>query len=350
MSGKTSHRRTVGAECAADPTDQTSCERSADRSTGSDYRSSVDLDAGVIAEYSQRAAPYIEMWRDASPPWLDDLELAPAPPYNRMGTHSLKFEDWFEIDEQQESERSLRLRLLDERPNDVFAVLPTAQDASVEVLELVRDWSVGRGLVDLAAPTGDQHPLVEAGLLVQDDLCIMIQRDGQWRLDGAFLCFPSVWRLHDKLGHGMAAIHEPIGHYDELESRVDRLFDRMRVGQAVWRRNMSLKPTHTLFLPISKSTTSASTVSIAEDGSPYWIRSERQTLTKLPRTGAILFAIRTQIAPVSVLLRRPDIAAGIVAMYDSWDEHMAAFKMADSNISDSLLPWLRALTAADPAR
>ena len=32
-------------------------------------------------------------------------------------------------------------------------------------------------------------------------------------------------------------------------------------------------------------------------------------------------------------------------MYDSWDEPMAAFKMADPNIGGTLLPWLRALAA-----
>ena len=329
--------------------------------TAGGYRSIVEFDASVVAEYRQQAEPYIDMWRDAAPSWLDELELAPAPPYNRMGTHSLTFEDWFQIDERQEYERSLRLRLVDERRDDVFAVLPTAEDAAIEVFELVHGWATARGLIAPSAVAGGgRHPLVEAGLLVQDDLCIMIQRDGHWRLDGAFVCFPSVWRLHDKLGMGMAAIHQPIGHHDELESRVDRFFDRMRVGNPVWRRNMSLKPTHALFLPISKammtsdslsatlSETLSATLSIGEDGSPYWIRTERQTLTKLPRTGAILFAIRTQIAPVSVLLRRPDIAEGIVTMYESWDEEMMAFKMADPNVRTSLLPWLRTVATGQP--
>ena len=332
------------------------------------YRSIVDLDDDLVVRYRQQPGPYVDMWRDAAPPWLDDLELAPAPPFNRMGTHSLPLVEWFQIDERREDERSLRLRLVDERPDDVFAVLPTAEDAASEVFELVHGWATARGLIDpSASPTGARHPLVEAGLVVQDDLCIMTRRGGQWRLDGAFLCFPSVWRLHDKLGRGMAAIHQPVGHHDELDSRIDRFFDRMRVGAPVWRRNMSLKPTHALFLPISKLAASKSaaspaisdispaigdvssrggdgspsTSSIGEDGSPFWIRSERQTLTKLPRTGAILFAIRTQIAPLSVLRRRPDIAEGIATMYESWDEEMLAFKMADPHVRRSVLSWLR---------
>ncbi|MCU1395489.1 MAG: uncharacterized protein JWM34_3917 [Ilumatobacteraceae bacterium] len=310
----------------------------------------MELDDAIVAEYSQDPQPYRDMWSHTVPPWLDELDLSPAPPHNRMGTRSLPADDWFVVDELRSSELALRRRLLSERPDDVFACLPAAEDAAVEVLELVRGWTVERGLTSTDEPTiGHLHPLAAAGLLVQDDLCIMNKRDDEWRLDGAMLCFPAVWRLQEKLGRGMSAIHEPIGHYDELESRVDRFFDRMRVGQPIWRRNLSLKPTHSLFLPISKTSTSSASIDVASDGSPYWIRSERQTLTKLAGSGAILFAIRTQIAPVSVLLRRPDIARGIVTMYSSWDAEMNAFKMADSNIADTLLPWLAAAASTGHA-
>ena len=305
----------------------------------------MELDAGIVGAYSQPPQPYLDLWADSVPPWLDELDLSPAPPHNRMGTRSLAIDDWFVVDSLRDSELGLRRRLFDERPDDVFACLASAEEAAVEVLDLMQGWTTDHGLLGVnAADDGERlHPLAAAGLLVQEDLCIMILRDGEWRLDGAMLCFPALWRLADKLGRGMTAIHEPIGHYDDLESRVDRLFDRIRAGQPIWRRNMSLKPTHSLFLPLSRARLTSHIVPVAPDGSPYWIRSERQTLIKLPRTGAILFTIRTQLAPASVLIRRPDIAAGIVTMYESWDAEMNAFKLADCDIADSFLPWLRSI-------
>ena len=61
-------------------------------------------------------------------------------------------------------------------------------------------------------------------------------------------------------------------------------------------------------------------------------------MRKLPRTGAILFGIRVQLAPVGVLRHRPDRAADLLAMIDSWDAPMRDFKSADT--MDGLRAWL----------
>ena len=45
------------------------------------------------------------------------------------------------------------------------------------------------------------------------------------------------------------------------------------------------------------------------------VRSERQTLVRLPRTGAVLFTIKTQLCPVTALRQRQDLA-GALACYE----------------------------------
>ena len=211
-------------------------------------------DAGV-ATYVQDVAPYLALHRDRSPDWLDDLELRPAPPHHRMGTRGLDLADWLVVDELRPAELALRRRLLAERRDDVFAVLPTAQAASEETLELIEAWARAGGLASDPgpAPAGDEHPLAVAGAMVQEDLCLMVHRDGAWHLDGAVLCFPSAWVLAEKMGRSVADIHGPVDHYaSDLEARVDVFFDRFRVDRPVWRRNMSFKTTHALYLPHSK--------------------------------------------------------------------------------------------------
>ena len=174
----------------------------------------------------------------------------------------------------------------------------------------------------------------------------MVRRDSGWHLDAAMLCFPSMWRLADKLGRSVAAVHGPVDHYaDELGERVDRFFDRFRVDGPVWRRNWSIKPTPALHLPYAKHDDVIGPSDVGTDGSPFWLRSERQTLRKLPDSGAILFGIRVQPAPVAALRRRPDIAAALLAVLDSWDGPMRAFKEADALLA--LFPWLRE-AARDP--
>ena len=56
---------------------------------------------------------------------------------------------------------------------------------------------------NLAAPPRD--PLELAGLLVQEDLCIVQNDDNAPVLTAAVLCFPSRWRLAEKIGRPLAA-------------------------------------------------------------------------------------------------------------------------------------------------
>ena len=77
--------------------------------------------------------------------------------------------------------------------------------------ELVNRDSGDRWTVD-----GDvRDPLDIAGRLVQEDLCILQDVEGELRLTAAVLCFPNRWRLSDKLGRPMLAIHAPVPSYAE---------------------------------------------------------------------------------------------------------------------------------------
>src|SRR6185295_18543550 len=89
---------------------------------------------------------------------------------------------------------------------------------------------------NLAAPT--VHPLELCGRLVQEDFCL-VQRDGDRHcLVGASLCFPSRWRLADKIGRDIAFVHGPVPGYDTTLARpVDRFFDTLKPERLVWRLN-----------------------------------------------------------------------------------------------------------------
>ena len=277
------------------------------------------------------------------PSWLDELELAPAPPHVKMLTRSLGG-DWLIADEFREMEVGLRRRLLDEQHPLVFAMSPSAQEAARETLELVEQWLARNNLPP--APAGF-HPLEAAGRSIQEDLCLMVKREGSWHLDGAVLCFPSFWSLTEKFGRPTSAVHQGVAHYDEdLAPRVDRFFDRMRAGQVVWRRNLSVKPYPLLFVPLPKRAQPVGDLSTTQDGSPFWLRSEWQTLQLLPQSGAILFTIKLQLAPARVLMNRRDRAADLLAMYRSWDDEMVRYKIASNNLAPGFIPFLEKLSAA----
>ena len=94
-------------------------------------------------------------------------------------------------------------------------------------------------------------PLDIAGRLVQEDLCILQEVDGELRLTAGVLCFPNRWRLSDKLGRPMMAIHEPVPSYAErLGKPVDRFIGLLAPDRPVWRLNWSLMDNPMLFQPV----------------------------------------------------------------------------------------------------
>ena len=290
-------------------------------------------------------APAFHLYEQAGvPDWLDELDLTPGPPNLKMGTRAVDVNDCLRLDQFRESEISLRNRLLDEQRGVVFASRASADDASLETLDLVRRFLATRG-EPVPNLSGHMHPLEAAGRLVQEDLCLMMNRENDWHLDAAVLCFPSLWSLQEKFGESTTGLHRNVAHYaEELSPRVDRFFDRLKPGQAVWRRNLSIKAYPLLFLPQRKAFNVAANIDIAEDGSPFWLRTERQTLQVLPRSGAILFTIKLQLAPARVLLTRPDRARDLLALYRSLDEGLTTYKTAGNPLSETFLPWLERIT------
>jgi len=227
-----------------------------------------------------------------------------------MGTRALGPDPWLVPDDLAPSELALRQRLLSEQTEHVLACTPRGEQSAAEAAALVAD-ALG---VPGGRPAGT-HPLAWAGSLVQEDLCLMVHHHGDWHLEGAVLCFPSTWNLGDKMGRPTAQVHAPVAHYaEELGQRVDRFFDRLVPEKPVRRRNQSLWPACLLWVPTPRFDPvlwDPPSVDPSEPG--LWLRSERQTLRRLPRSGAILFTIRVQMTALSVLSERPDVASGLAA-------------------------------------
>lgn len=260
-----------------------------------------------------------------------------------MGLMALKAEAWIEIDRHYDRYLAEKRRLLSERPEEVFAALPEAEAASSELLALLaahlatvfpdRFRREDGSLVHLRRGErfdldGDLHPLDLAGRLVQEDFCLMQPGSEGYRLTAASLCFPTRWRLHDKFGHPMARIHRPVPFYGErLERPVDRFFERMKPDKPVWRLNWSLTDDSELFQPTGHSRPDAD-LGISSDnaGTRVFFRVERQTLRRLPASGAICFGIRVYQNPLSDIEGEPGLAARLAAAVRQLPEEVLFYK------------------------
>jgi len=163
----------------------------------------------------------------------------------------------------------------------------------------------------------------------------------RYLLEAASLCFPSHWRLVDKMGRSVAAIHAPVPHYaDELAARVDTFFDRLRPERPVVRRNLSIHSHDELFRPEPHESPSSFAPGVS-GLDQVWLRSERQTLMRLARTDAVLFTIKTQQCPAAVLTQRPTVARALATKLAALEPELRATGETIP-FPPWLVPWLQA--------
>ncbi|MEO1647825.1 MAG: DUF3445 domain-containing protein [Pseudomonadota bacterium] len=158
---------------------------------------------------------------------------------------------------------------------------------------------------ELAALLGLEGALPEAAAASHEDMCLL-QRfadEDYYRLIGAAVAWPTDWRPKDKLGLPLRALHAPIAGYEEqLASGVDRFMDTLRAGPIYGRCNWFIAPTgNRRWLAEGKPEDQFAHVTPQNAGEALFVRSERQTLRRLPKTGAILFTIGVYVAPLASL-------------------------------------------------
>ena len=148
------------------------------------------------------------------------------------------------------------------------------------------------------------------GRQFQEDLVLMDARDGETVCVAGHLCFGSGWALGEKLGRSLGDIHAGVPDFANLVGLpADLLLRRLKPGRPVGRWNWTLSPTDRLNLaPALARDWHHTRQEVTEEnaGTRCFLRRERQTLSRLPRTGAILFTIHTYLTPVG------EIAADIV--------------------------------------
>jgi hypothetical protein len=272
----------------------------------------------------------------------DYLPFTPGPFRLRVGARPLDLDEWLEVDASYEQELAEKRRLLGERPDDVLAWLLDTEAASREVLDEV----VGHlrthfrdRLGDVAPPADAAHPIDAAGRLVQEDLCLHLEVDGELVLAAASVCFPAKWDLRDKIGRPIRAIHQPVPGYDDaLGAPVDRLLARLPIDRPVWRLNWSVNSDPALFQSkVGRS--SPPEVTVDDAGERLFLRVERQTLRRFPRFDSVLFTIRTYQRPFSELSGRPDVRRDLAAAIRELPEPMRAYKGLRVNAAPAVA-WL----------
>lgn len=239
-------------------------------------------------------------------PWMD-------PRTRRLpGLNPVLPGQWLLVDEVYAAQMAYRARLLAEQRAAVHQLSEPARPAAEELLQRVLaelrlkpDFTVNAGTV--YCPDGREvaidrdNPLITCGHLVQEDFNIVQQRDGEpggeHVLTGSVLCFPASWVLAEKFMQPLSHIHGPIAAYTpDIAKRVQRLFNLIKVDQPLWRANFLIYSDPDLFQPRWTYRRR-----VVDPDGPKWMRVERQSLLKLPDTGAVVFSIHSYVVPMGNL-------------------------------------------------
>lgn len=202
----------------------------------------------------------------------------------KMGLHALTEDEWLQ------PEPDLAARAAG------FAAFPEGVQIS----------SAGEGPGrEIAAMLGVSGGLPEAARAHHEDVCLLTRREREdiYRLVGAAVAWPSDWHPADKLGLPLAAMHAPIqGYAEQLASGVDHFMAKLRPGKIFGRCNWFIAPTGAgRWVADVPGEVAFAHVTAANAGETLFVRSERQTLRRLPETGAILFTIGIYVAPLGTL-------------------------------------------------
>ena len=176
-----------------------------------------------------------------------------------------------------------------------------------------------------------EEPLDFIGRHVQEDLILMMQRDGDLFLDAGQLCFPANWSLYFDLGMSFKEIHSPIPGFqnDDLEQRILQFLMRIEAGAPWVRKNWSLmagKRLDTSLETFSEWGKARKKVTKENAGECVHLRVEVQKLFRLPKSNGILFTIHSHLLPLEKFIQHPPWLKQFYTILQELPNYIAEYK------------------------
>ncbi|KGO38939.1 Protein of unknown function DUF3445 [Penicillium expansum] len=286
--------------------------------------------------------------------------------YVTLGLRSMKWDEWIELDNHYLKYHADKARRIKERGSKCCHTAPEAMDAAIELLEELCTYlperypsmftktatgitnKVTNETFNITQRPLPEDPMATAARLVQDDLALMIERpDGEYYLLAGAILLAGFWRLSDKFGMRLSEIHTS-GDVPQYKSKLEKgmmnFFRRLRPEEPFLRNNYFIQVDDNLAWSHSIGSEDAETVSwnTAEKNRAienHFFRSERQSLRRLPKSGAVVFTIRTYFEPVTAIVEEPYVPGRLADAVRSWGDDVGHYK-GKEKYQDVLLEYL----------
>jgi hypothetical protein len=222
--------------------------------------------------------------------------------------------------------------LIDADRDAVFAEMPGSVAGQTEAAD-----RVAAAIGTAWGHTDDEPPLLAASRRVSDDLCLLEPRGGEWMLTALSLCAPTFFSAHEAIGGSLAVLHGPVpdrlgaGGQQGLAARIARIFTALPADQVLERHNWTVQwgdTRHTPdWRPVMAAADAADTsTDTALAGRHLHLRVERQTISRLPQTGGVLFTIRIRHTRLAPLMGDAAVRAAFVHAWTQTPPEVRAYK------------------------
>ncbi|HEY5822942.1 MAG TPA: DUF3445 domain-containing protein [Cyclobacteriaceae bacterium] len=293
----------------------------------------------------------------------------------KMGTSPLPGPDrLIECDEHYLTEVAIKRKLLEEDQRYYFRAAPETLPYQWEVIDIVltslittypenfklikteNQWSWENKLLNenYAFEFGNETtlplpPLDWVGRQIQEDLLILNQ---QLILIAGSLCFPSGWDLDGKMNKNFFDIHGPLPSLTNvIIETANKFIERIPIGKAFQRNNWGFRITDQLDLSARHTANYQSLLSkisseMNEDnaGEKIFVRVEHQTLSRLPKSGMVLFTIHTIQNKLSEEVKDKARAKTMYSFLSSVPEKLLEYKVMTPFVP-ALLNYLKIKSA-----
>lgn len=295
-----------------------------------------------------------------------------------VALENLDMSELIEMDNTYLDRMNLRRMIMDEHPAATKQCNKSAESAVFELY----DWMVttylpmrfptiysasGSALLNSVShtympfhPQSAMAALDVLGEHVDTDFLILLPSskaaDGSpiYHLQAFVTCFPSGFSTREKCGKPLATIHKPVpGYQSKLEKSMDRFFAKLETGKAVKRSNWSITTNDQLYSeggnhlygdekqekPVENAKTlDVDSIDLDDDIirqrkdvviENCRLRCERQTLHRLPKSQALVFAFKTYLYKLSEVKESgagPELAEAIDGLQAGSVPAMAFYK------------------------
>ncbi|KAK5103563.1 hypothetical protein LTS08_002980 [Lithohypha guttulata] len=216
----------------------------------------------------------------------------------------------------------MSLQFLCARYPQYFSLCPSTSDPRKTVFE--------NKILSTTQVVQEKHPLLVLLDNVPEDFAIMLRRpsDGYYVFRAGIICSAIGWNVGTKINKQLHEIHAPIPDYKErMQFSMDRYFTKKPTNKPIQRTSWGLEVDEPLYMPPGDPHEKYRDFQCPDVSlERVHLRTDHQTLRRLPLSGAVVFNFKALFTPVTEFRDEPYIPSIILKVCHEGKENLMKYK------------------------